>query len=86
MSELYRPSDRCLSGKLVPTFADRGCHVVCVTDSYSCILGFLVWTQFTLLHVNDQKVYIVAGVYANVYTVFTLFTIITHFFIRYQDL
>jgi hypothetical protein len=27
-SELYRPSDRCLSAKLVPTFADRGCHVV----------------------------------------------------------
>jgi hypothetical protein len=23
-SELYRPSDRCLSAKLVPTFADRG--------------------------------------------------------------
>jgi hypothetical protein len=22
-SELYRPSDRCLSAKLVPTFADR---------------------------------------------------------------
>jgi hypothetical protein len=29
-SELYRPSDRCLSAKLVPTFADRGCHVVSV--------------------------------------------------------
>jgi hypothetical protein len=24
MSELYAPSDRCLSAKLVPTFADRG--------------------------------------------------------------
>jgi hypothetical protein len=31
-SELYRPSDRSLSAKLVPTFADRGCHVVSVTD------------------------------------------------------
>jgi hypothetical protein len=27
-SELYRPSDRRLSAKLVPTFADIGCHVV----------------------------------------------------------
>jgi CBS-domain-containing membrane protein len=40
-SELYRPSDRRLSAKLVPTFADRGCHVVSVTDSYGHILGFL---------------------------------------------
>jgi hypothetical protein len=35
------PSDRLLSAKLVPTFADGECHVVSVTDSYSCILGFL---------------------------------------------
>jgi hypothetical protein len=40
-SELYRPSDRRLSEKLVPTFADRGCHVVSVTDPYGRILGFL---------------------------------------------
>jgi CBS-domain-containing membrane protein len=40
-SELYRLSDRHLSAKLVPTFADRGCHVVSVTDSYGRILGFL---------------------------------------------
>jgi CBS-domain-containing membrane protein len=40
-SELYRPSDRRLSEKLVPTFADRGCHVVNVTDPYGRILGFL---------------------------------------------
>jgi hypothetical protein len=43
-SELYRPSDRRLSAKLVPTFADRGCHVVRRT------LGFLdrmrnLWRQ-----------------------------------------
>jgi hypothetical protein len=25
----------------VPTFADRGCQVVSVTDSHGCILGFL---------------------------------------------
>jgi hypothetical protein len=34
---------RCLSTnlKLVPTFADRGCHVVSVTDPYGRILWFL---------------------------------------------
>jgi hypothetical protein len=25
----------------LPTFADRGCHVVSVTDPYGLILGFL---------------------------------------------
>jgi hypothetical protein len=34
MSELYRPSDRLLSAKLVPTFAHKGCHVASVTDPY----------------------------------------------------
>jgi hypothetical protein len=40
-SELYGPSDRRLSAKLVPTFEDRGCHVVSVMDTYGRILGFL---------------------------------------------
>jgi hypothetical protein len=40
-SELYRPSGHYLSAKLVPTFEDRGCHVVSVTDPYGRILGFL---------------------------------------------
>jgi hypothetical protein len=40
-SELYRPSDRRLSAKRLPTFADRGCHVVSVTDPYGRILDFL---------------------------------------------
>jgi hypothetical protein len=40
-SELYRPSDRRLSAKLVPTFAGRGWHLVRVTDPYGRILGFL---------------------------------------------
>jgi CBS-domain-containing membrane protein len=40
-SELYRPSDRRLSAKLVSTFADKGCHVVSVMDPYGSILGFL---------------------------------------------
>jgi hypothetical protein len=39
-SELYRPSDRRLSAKLVPIFADRGCCVISVTDPYGRILGF----------------------------------------------
>jgi hypothetical protein len=39
--ELYRPTDRRLSVKLVPTFADRGCHVVSVTDPFGRILDFL---------------------------------------------
>jgi sulfur relay (sulfurtransferase) DsrC/TusE family protein len=39
-SELYRPSDHRLSAKWLPTFADRGCHVVSVTDPYGRILGF----------------------------------------------
>jgi hypothetical protein len=33
-SELYRSSDRRLSAKLVPTFADRWCHVVSATDPH----------------------------------------------------
>jgi hypothetical protein len=40
-SELYRPSDRRLSAKWLPTFADKGCHVVSMTDPYDRILGFL---------------------------------------------
>jgi hypothetical protein len=33
-SELYRPSDRRMSAKLVPTFADRECRVVSATDPH----------------------------------------------------
>jgi hypothetical protein len=33
-SELYRPSDRHLSAKLVPTLADRGCRVVSATNPH----------------------------------------------------
>jgi hypothetical protein len=39
--ELYRTSARRFSAKLVPTSADRGCHVVSVTDPYGRILGCL---------------------------------------------
>jgi CBS-domain-containing membrane protein len=45
VSELYRSSHRRLSAKLVPTFADRGCHVVSVTDPYGRILGSIDWTS-----------------------------------------
>jgi hypothetical protein len=34
-------TDRRLSVKWLPTFADRGCHVVSVTNPYGRILGFL---------------------------------------------
>jgi hypothetical protein len=33
-SELYPPSDRRLSAKLVPTLADRGCRVVSATNPH----------------------------------------------------
>jgi hypothetical protein len=39
-SDLYRPSDRHLSVKLVPTFADRVCGVVSATDPRGRILEF----------------------------------------------
>jgi hypothetical protein len=39
--ELYRPSNSRLSAKLVPTFADRGCHMISVTDPFGRIIGFL---------------------------------------------
>jgi hypothetical protein len=46
---IYRPSDLRLKAKLVPTFADRGCHVVSATDPYGLNLGFLdhvhVWVR-----------------------------------------
>jgi hypothetical protein len=48
-SELYQPRDCRLSEKLVPTFADIGCHVGSVTDPYGRKLGFLaVLTTFTV--------------------------------------
>jgi CBS-domain-containing membrane protein len=49
-SELYRPSDRRSSAKLVPTFADIGCHVLSVTDPYRRILGFLDRSRYFCTH------------------------------------
>jgi hypothetical protein len=53
-NELYRPSDCRWSAKLVPTFTDRECHVVSVTDPYGRILGFLDWSRYNLFQVAPQ--------------------------------
>jgi hypothetical protein len=53
-SELYYPSDRRLSAKLVPTFTDRKCHVVSVTDSYGRILGFLDRSRYFFFQTAPQ--------------------------------
>jgi hypothetical protein len=46
VSELYPSSNHRLMAKLVSTFADRGCHVIRVTDPYCRILGFLDWSRY----------------------------------------
>jgi hypothetical protein len=52
-SELYRPSDRRLSAKLVPTFlrieGPRG-----VTNPYGRILDFLDWSRYYFFQVTPQ--------------------------------
>jgi hypothetical protein len=53
-SELYWQSDSRLLTKLVPTFADKGCHVVSVADTYSHILGFLDRNRYIFFHVAPQ--------------------------------
>jgi hypothetical protein len=53
-SELYRPSDRRLSAKSVTNVADRGCHVVSVTDPYARILGFLDKNRYSFFQVAPQ--------------------------------
>jgi hypothetical protein len=47
-SELYRPSDRRLSAKLVLTFEGRGCHVVSVTDPVAVFSSFYTGDLSTL--------------------------------------
>jgi hypothetical protein len=42
----YTDLDRRLSGKLMPTFAGRGCRVVSVTDPYGRILYFLERSRY----------------------------------------
>jgi hypothetical protein len=53
-NELYRPNDCHLSGKLVPTFADRGCHVVSVTNPYGSNLDFLDRSRYFFFQVATQ--------------------------------
>jgi hypothetical protein len=53
-SELYWPSDRRLSAKLVPTFADRGCRMVSTTDPHGRILGFLDRSSYFSIQVAPQ--------------------------------
>jgi hypothetical protein len=40
--------------QLVPTFEDRGCHVVSVTDPYGRILGFLDRSRYFFFQVAPQ--------------------------------
>jgi CBS-domain-containing membrane protein len=41
-----------LVGEVLPTFADRGCHMVSVTDPNGHILGFLDGWSSRLLYKN----------------------------------
>jgi hypothetical protein len=53
-SEQYRPSDRPLSAKLVPTFAARGSYVVNTMDPRGRILGFLDRSRYFSFQVAAQ--------------------------------
>jgi hypothetical protein len=48
------PSDRRLSAKSVPTFVDRGCHVVSVTVPYGRTLCFLDRSRYFFFQVAPQ--------------------------------
>jgi hypothetical protein len=52
-NELYWSSDRHLSAKLVPTFAEKGCHVVSMTDPYGRILGFVDRSRYFFFQVEE---------------------------------
>jgi hypothetical protein len=39
----------------VPTFADRGCHMVSITNPYSLNLGFLDWDDGDGSNNNDNN-------------------------------
>jgi hypothetical protein len=71
-SKLYQLSDHRFSAKSVSTFADRGCHVVSVTNPYGHILDFLdrpqIHTQLyvsldssVLCWVNSKATWVPAG-------------------------
>jgi hypothetical protein len=50
-SEYYQNKNKKLR---VLTFADKGCHVVSVTDPYGRILGFLDRTRYFFFQVAPQ--------------------------------
>jgi hypothetical protein len=52
---LYRPSDRRVPAKLVPTLADRGCRVVSATNPHGRNLGFLD-PELLLFHSSSSSV------------------------------
>jgi hypothetical protein len=54
VSELYRPTDRRLSAKLMSNFADGECHVDSVTNPYGRNLGFLDPSLYFFFQVAPQ--------------------------------
>jgi hypothetical protein len=56
-SELYRSSDRRLLAKSVPTFADRGFHMIGATDPYGRILEFLDRSRYFFFPVAPSFTY-----------------------------
>jgi hypothetical protein len=50
----YTEQTAASSAKIVPTFADRGCHVISATDPHSRIFGFLDWSRYYFFHVVPQ--------------------------------
>jgi hypothetical protein len=53
-SELHRLSDCLMSAKSMPTFEDRGCHMVNMMDPYSHIHCFLDWSHYFFFQVASQ--------------------------------
>jgi CBS-domain-containing membrane protein len=51
------PTDSRLLAKLVPTFADKECHAISVTDLYGGILGFLDRSSYFFFQVAPQLCY-----------------------------
>jgi hypothetical protein len=49
------PTERSpLVGEVSANIADRGCHVVSMTDPYGRILGFLDWSRYFFFQVAPQ--------------------------------
>jgi hypothetical protein len=52
--ELYLRNDSRLSAKLMPTCADRNCHVVSLTDPYGRIQDFIDRSSYNFFQVAPQ--------------------------------